>query len=78
MHEQEETDQRCNAKAQRDHECHCHCLLMQEGSENEDEDNSDEGQDLKEDGLEEEEDTQVGRPITFFFVCRTDRISCSV
>ncbi|KIM64573.1 hypothetical protein SCLCIDRAFT_23312 [Scleroderma citrinum Foug A] len=51
-------DQRRNAKAQRDHECCRHHLLMQEGSENEDEDNSDEGQDLKEDGLEEEEGTQ--------------------
>ena len=44
-HEQQETAQQCNAKAQRDHEC-CHlCLLMEEESENEDDkdDNRDEG-----------------------------------
>ncbi|KIM52225.1 hypothetical protein SCLCIDRAFT_32797 [Scleroderma citrinum Foug A] len=57
VHEREETVQRHDAKAQKAWEHRIRCLLMEEGSENEDEENSDEGQDLDDDGLEEEEGT---------------------
>ena len=60
-----------DAKAQKAQEHHiCH-LLMEEGSKNKDEENSDEGQDLNDDGLiEEEEGTHVGRCF-IFFLCIT-------
>ena len=73
-HEQQETAQRHNAKAQRDHERRRLCLLMEEGSENEDDedDNRDEGQHthVKEDD-DEDEDIHVGY-LTFFMHLLTD------
>ena len=83
VHDQEETVQRRDARAQKDCECRHHCHLREEGSENEDNENSDEGRDVEEDGLDDDDDgdegTHVGRPISFFFfVCHTDRISHSV
>jgi len=43
------------------------CHLIEEGSENKNKENSDQGRDLKEDDLEEEEEecTQVGPPNIF-------------
>ena len=78
MHEQEEAVQRRDAKAQKDCE-RCHRRhLMDKGSENKDEENSEEGWDVEEDEVddEEEERTQVGHLI--FFGCHTDRTSHSV
>ena len=68
MHNQEETVQRHDSRAQKDCE-RCHrCHLREEGSENEDDENSDEGQDVEEDGLNDDnEGTHVGCPISFFF-----------
>ena len=71
VHEQEEMVQRHDTKAQKAREHRIRRLLMEEGSENEDEENSDEGQDLNDDGLEEEEEgTHVGRCF-IFFLCIT-------
>ena len=70
VHEWEETVQRHNAKAQKDHERHRCRLLAEEGSKNEDEDNSDEGRDMEEDNVDEEGGgTQVGLPSVF--LCAT-------
>ena len=66
VHEREETVQRHDAKAQKAQEHRICRLLMEEGSENEDKENSDEGQDLDDDGLEEEEGTHVGHCFIFF------------
>ena len=75
MHEQQETTQQHNAKAQRDHE-HCHHrLLMEEGSENKDneDDNRDEGQHTHvEEDNDEDEDIHIGH-LTFFVHLLTDR-----
>lgn len=79
VHEQEETVQCCNAKAQRNCECHHHQLLREEGSENEDNGNSNDGWDIKEEDAEEEEEeegTHIGH--LHIFVHHTDRTSCSV
>ena len=76
-HEQQETVQRRNAKAQRDRERRrCH-LLMEKGSENEDEEdnNKDEGQHThveEDEDEDEDEDIHVGYP-TFFLHLLTDR-----
>ena len=82
VHDQEETVQHRDARAQKDRECHHRRHLREEGSENEDDENSDEGWDIEEDGLDDDDDgdegTCVGRPISFFFVRHTDRISHSV
>ena len=74
MHEQQETAQRRNAKAQRDRERCRLRLLMEEGSENEDDedDNRDEGQHTHvEEDDDEDEDIHVGY-LTFFAHLLTD------
>ena len=74
MHEQQETAQWCNAKAQRDCERLRLRLLMEEGSENEDDenDNRDEGQHTHvEEDDDEDEDIHVGY-LTFFAHLLTD------
>jgi len=66
VHEQE-TVQRCDAKAQKDREHHHRHHLIEEGSENEDEEHSDEGWDIESEDLDEEEEegTHVGRSTIF-------------
>ena len=63
-HKCEETVHRHDAKAQKVHARHHHCHLIEEGSKNEVEENSDQGRDIEEDDIDEEEDggTQVGHP----------------
>ena len=56
--ETQHNGQRCDVKAQKDHECRHRRLLMEEGSENENEEQSDEEQ-----GIDKEDaGTQVGHP----------------
>jgi len=64
VHEQEETVQRHDAKAQKDHERR---HLIEEGSENKDEEHSDERRDIESEDLDEEEEegTHVGRSTIF-------------
>ena len=70
MHEREETVQRRDARALKDHERrrHHHHHLMAEGSKNKDKENSDEGQAGEEDDLEDDDaGTHVGHP--FILLC---------